>query len=50
MANILVLCAVVIWMVTIAFASFSNHSWRNVGISWGLMALGAALFGTALTL
>ena len=50
MANTLVIIAVVIWLVTIAFACLTDHSWRNVGITWGLIVLGAVFFGIALTL
>jgi hypothetical protein len=50
MATYLVIIAMVIWMVAIAFASLTNNSWKNVGISWGLLVLGSLFFGIALTL
>ena len=50
MANTLVLIAVIIWLVDIAFAVTTDNKWRNVGITWLFLAVGATLFGIALTL
>ena len=50
MANTLVLIAVLIWMVGIAFAVTTDNKWKNVGITWAFLAIGATLFGIALTL
>ena len=50
MSQYCVMLAMVIWMVAIAFACFTDNSWKNVGISWGLLAVGSMFFGIALTL
>lgn len=50
MAQILVMIAMLIWMVGIAFAVYTDNSWKNVGITWGLLACGCVFFGIALTL
>lgn len=50
MADLLVIFAILIWLVGIAFAAFTNHSWKNVGILWAITAVGAIFFGIALTL
>ena len=50
MTDLLTIFAMLIWLVGIAFAAFTNHSWKNVGILWAITAVGAMLFGIALTL
>lgn len=50
MAQYLVITAMLIWMVGIAFACFTDNSWKNTGISWGLLVFGCVFFGIALTL
>ena len=50
MANTLVYIAVAIWLVTIAFANLTDHSWKSTIITWALLSIGATLFGIALTL
>ena len=50
MANVFMLIAVAIFVVTLIVAIFTDNSWRNVGISWGLLAIGCMFFGIALTL
>ena len=50
MANVFMLVAVAIFVVTIIVAISTNHSWRNVGITWCLLAIGCVFFGIALTL
>jgi hypothetical protein len=50
MANVFVLIAVAIFVVTIIVAISTDNSWRNVGITWGLLTIGCVFFGIALTL
>ena len=50
MANVFVLIAVAIFVVTIIVAISTDNSWKNVGITWGLLAIGCGFFGIALTL
>ena len=45
----MVITAMVIWVVAIVFASFTDNSWKNVGICWGLLGLGCLFFGITLT-
>lgn len=50
MANVFMLIAIAIFVVTIIVAIFTDNSWRNVGITWGLLAIGIVFFGITLTL
>ena len=50
MANIVMLVAVAIFVAAIIVAISTDNSWRNVGITYGLLAIGCVFFGTALTL
>lgn len=50
MANVFMLIAGAIFIVTIIVAISTDNSWRNVGITWGLLAIGCVFFGIALTL
>ena len=50
MANIVMLVAIAIIVAAIIVAISTDNSWRNVGITWGLLAIGSVLFGIALTL
>lgn len=50
MAQYFVMTAMLIWMVGIAFALMTDNSWKNTGITWGFLSVGATLFGIALTL
>ena len=50
MANVFMLIAIAIFVVTIIVAISTDNSWRNVGITWGLLVIGAVIFGIALTL
>ena len=50
MGNILVLWAVTFYMAALLVGMFTNHSWKNVAIFWGLLAVGSVFFGIALTL
>ena len=50
MANIVMLVAIAIFVVTLIVAISTDNSWRNVGITYGLLALGIVFFGIALTL
>ena len=50
MANVFMLIVIAIFVVTIIVAISTNHSWRNVGITWCLLAIGCVFFGLVLTL
>lgn len=50
MANVFMLIAGAIFIVTIIVAISIDNSWRDVGITWGLLAIGIVFFGIALTL
>lgn len=50
MVNVFMLVAVAIIVAAIIVAISTDNSWRNVGITWGLLAIGAVFFGIALTL
>ena len=50
MGNILVLWAIGFYLAAFLVGMFTNHSWKNVVIIWGLLAVGSVLFGIALTL
>ena len=50
MANVSMLVAVTFFVLALIVALTTNHSWRNVGITWGLLAIGCVFFGIALTL
>ena len=50
MATIMILIAVAFFVAAIIAGSMTNNSWRNVGITYGLLATGAVFFGIALTL
>ena len=50
MADTLVLIAVIILVAAVILGTFTKSTWRNVGITWSLLAIGAVLYGIALTL
>jgi hypothetical protein len=50
MANVFMLIAIAIFVVTIIVAISTDNSWRNVGITWGLLTIGIVFFGITLTL
>ena len=50
MATTLVLIAVAFFVAAIIVGSVTNNSWKSVGFTYGLLSVGAALFGIALTL
>ena len=50
MANVFMLVAGTIIIAAIIVAISTDNSWRNVGITWGLLAIGCVFFGIALTL
>lgn len=50
MENIMILIAVALFIIAIIVGIITDNTWKNVGICWGLLAIGALLFGTALTL
>ena len=50
MANVFMLIAVAIIAAAIIVAISTDNSWRNVGITYGLLAIGSVFFGIALTL
>ena len=50
MGTILVIMAVILGVAAITFGILSEDTWKNLGITWGLLALGWLLFGIALTL
>ena len=49
-AKILVLIAVLVWGIDLVFIFLTDNSWKNVGITWLLLSIGATLFGIALTI
>jgi len=50
MANIIMLMAVAFIVAAIITALVTDNSWKSVGYTYGLLAVGATLFGIALTL
>lgn len=50
MANIVMLIAVIILAIAGLCGVLMKPSWRAVTICWSLLALGATIFGIALTL
>ena len=50
MANVFMLIAGAVIVAAIIVAISTDNSWRNVGITWGLLAIGCVFFGIALTL
>lgn len=50
MNDILVIMAVIFFVAALSVGILSEDTWRNLGITWGLIAIGATLFGIALTL
>lgn len=50
MSNCMVLMAVMFFMAAIIVGLFTENNWRNTAITWGLLSVGAVLFGLVLTL
>ena len=50
MGTILVIMAVIFFVTAPSVGILSEDTWRNLGITWGLIALGGTLFGIALTI
>ena len=48
--NILVILAAIFLVAAILVGSISENTWKNCGITWALLLIGATLFGTTLTL
>ena len=48
--NILVILAAVFLVAAILVGSISENTWKNCGITWALLLIGAILFGITLTL
>lgn len=42
--------AAVFFIAAIIVGSITDNTWKNVGITWGLLSIGIVLFGIALTL
>jgi hypothetical protein len=49
MSNIIVMVAVIFFVAAIIVGSIADNTWKNVGITWGFLSIGAILFGIALT-
>ena len=50
MGNILALWAVGFSLAAILVGMFTENTWKNTGITWALVLIGAVLLGIALTL
>jgi len=50
MNNVMILAAVIFCVAAVLTGTFTENSWRNTGITWGLLSIGATLFGIGLTL
>ena len=50
MGNILVFWAAGFFLTAIIVGMFTEHSWKYVATTWGLLAVGSIFFGIALTL
>lgn len=48
--NILVILAAIFLVAAILVGSISENTWKNCGITWALLLIGAVLFGVTLTL
>lgn len=48
MEKAFMIIAMLIWGIGVVFALFTDNRWRNVGISYALLALGCIFFGLAL--
>lgn len=40
MTNILVILAAIVWLISIVVSLVTDNSWKSVGLSWGILALG----------
>lgn len=49
MGNIIVMVAVIFFVAAIIVGSITDNTWKNVGITWGLLSIGIVLFGITLT-
>lgn len=50
MGNILVLWAAGFSLAAIIVGVFTEHNWKTVATTWGLLAVGSVFFGIALIL
>jgi hypothetical protein len=48
--NILVILAAIFLVAAILVGSVTENTWKNCGITWALLLIGATLFGVTLTL
>ena len=48
--NILVILAAIFLVAAVLVGSISENTWKNCGITWALLAVGALFFGLTLTL
>ena len=50
MSTITLTLAVIFLVAAIIVGSITENTWRNTAITWGLLSVGAVLFGLVLTL
>ena len=50
MSTITLTLAAIFLVAAILVGSFTESTWKNVGYTWGLLALGATMFGITLIL
>jgi hypothetical protein len=50
MNTVMIILAVIFLVAAILVGSFTENTWRNTAITWGLLSVGAVLFGFVLTL